>query len=97
LEARKQAEGEKAIAAKKEEEQQKQFEAQIQLDAQKQLEAGRIRTIDNDLDKIDACLQRVLDEPTGYASETKAQEGRPGRFVATARPLCEDGNWRRAG
>ena len=73
LAARKQAEGEKAIAAKKEEEQQKQFEAQIQLDAQKQLAAGRIRTIDADLDKVDARLQRILDEPSGYTSETKAQ------------------------
>jgi len=73
LEARKQAEGAKVVAAQKEEEQQKQFEAQVKLDAQKQLEAKKIRMIDDDLDKIDARLQRVLDEPTEYASETKAQ------------------------
>jgi hypothetical protein len=73
LEARKQAEGQKAIAAQKEGEEQKQLEAEMKLDAQKQLEAGKIRMIDDDLDKIDARLQKVLDEPSGYASETKAQ------------------------
>jgi hypothetical protein len=73
LEARKQADGAKAVAAQKEQEEQKQLEAEIKLDAQKQLEARKIHTIDDDLDKIDARLQRVLDEPSGYASETKAQ------------------------
>ena len=73
LEARKQAEGVKATAAQKEQEEQKQLEAQMKIETQQQLEARRIRTIDDDLDKIDARLQKVLDEPSGYASETKAQ------------------------
>ena len=52
---------------------QKQFEAQIKLEAQKELEAKNQHKINDDLDKIDARLKRVLDEPSGYADETKAQ------------------------
>ena len=73
LQAQKQTEGQKALKAQKEDEAQKQFEAQIKLEAQKQLEAKNIRKIDDDLDKIDARLKRVLDQPSGYTDETKAQ------------------------
>jgi hypothetical protein len=73
LQARKQLEGQKTILAQKEGEVQKQFEAQIKLEAQKELEAKNQHKINDDLDKIDARLKRVLDEPSGYADETKAQ------------------------
>ena len=52
---------------------QKQFEAQIKLEAQKRLEAKNNQKINDDLDKIDARLKRVLDQPSGYTDETKAQ------------------------
>ena len=73
LQAQKQTDGQKALKAQKEDEAQKQFEAQIKLEAQKQLEAKNIRNTDDDLDKIDARLKRVLDQPSGYTDETKAQ------------------------
>src|ERR1700690_4305047 len=73
LQAQKQTEGQKALKVQKEEEAQKQFEAQIKLEAQKQLEAKKIRKINDDLDKIDGRLKRVLDQPSGYTDETKAQ------------------------
>jgi hypothetical protein len=73
LQAQNQLEGRKAVLAQKEGEVQKQFEAQIKLEAQKELEAKNIHKINDDLDKIDARLKRVLDEPSGYADETKAQ------------------------
>ena len=73
LKAQKQVEGQKAALAQKEVEAQKQFEAQIKLEAQKQLEAKNLQKINNDLDKIDARLKKVLDVPSGYADETKAQ------------------------
>ena len=73
LKAQKQVEGQKAALAQKEVEAQKQFEAQIKLESQKQLEAKNLQKINNDLDKIDARLKKVLDVPSGYADETKAQ------------------------
>ena len=73
LKAQQQTEGQKSLKAQKEEEAQKQFEAQIKLEALQQAEAKKIHMINNDLDKIDACLKRVLDQPSGYADETKAQ------------------------
>ena len=73
LKAQKQVEGQKAALAQKEVEAQKQFEAQIKLEAQKQLEAKNLQKINDDLDKIDARLKKVLDVPSGYADETKAQ------------------------
>ena len=73
LQTQKRLEGQKASQSQQEGELQKQSEEQARLEAQKQLAAGRIRTIDDNLDKIDARLQRVLDEPLGYADETKPQ------------------------
>jgi hypothetical protein len=73
LQAQKEVDARKALKAQQEEEVQKQFEAQIKLEAQKQLEAKKMRMINDDLDKIDARLKRVLDEPSGYVDETKAQ------------------------
>ena len=73
LKAQQQVDGQKALKAQKEEEVQKQFEAQIKLEAQKQLEAKNRHKINDDLDKIDSRLKRVLDQPSGYADETKAQ------------------------
>jgi hypothetical protein len=73
LQSRKQVEGQKALKAQKEEEAQKKFEAQIKLEAQKQLEAKKMRMVNDDLDKIDARLKRVLDQPSGFTDETKTQ------------------------
>jgi septal ring factor EnvC (AmiA/AmiB activator) len=73
LKTQQQAEGQKSLKVQKEEEAQKQFEAQIKLEAQKQVEAKKMRMINDDLDKIDARLKRVLDQPSGFADETKAQ------------------------
>jgi len=73
LQAQKQVDGQKALKAQKEEEAQKQFDAQIKLEAQKQLEAKKMRMVNDDLDKIDARLKRVLDQPSGFADETKTQ------------------------
>jgi len=73
LQAQNQVEGQKSLKAQKEEEVQKQFEAQIKLEAQKELEAKNMRMINDDLDKIDARLKRVLDQPSGFADETKAR------------------------
>jgi hypothetical protein len=73
LQAQNQVDGQKALKAQKEEEVQKQFEAQIKLEAQKELEAKKMRIVNDDLDKIDSRLKRVLDQPSGYADETKAQ------------------------
>jgi hypothetical protein len=67
LKAQQQVDGQKALKAQKEE------EAQIKLEAQKQLEAKNIHKINDDLDKIDARLKRILDQPSGYADETKVQ------------------------
>jgi len=73
LQAQKQVDAQKALKAKQEEEVQKQFEAQIRLEEQKKIEAGKAARINDDLDKIDARLKKVLDAPSGYADETKAQ------------------------
>ena len=73
LQDKQQQEQQRAIKARQEGETQKQFETQIQLDAQKQLAAKKTTIINDDLDKIDARLKRVLDEPSGYANVTKAQ------------------------
>jgi len=73
LEIQRQTELRKAVQARQEVEVQKEFESQIRLEAQKQSEAKRTRTINDDLDKIDTRLQRVLDVPSGYADQTKAQ------------------------
>lgn len=73
LQAQKQVDGQKAFKAQKEEEAQKQFEAQIKLEAQKQLDAKKMRMVNDDLDKIDARLKRVLDQPSGFTDETKTQ------------------------
>jgi hypothetical protein len=73
LQAQKQVDGQKALKAQKEEEAQKQFEAQIKLEAQKQLDAKKMRMVNDDLDKIGARLKRVLDQPSGFADETKTQ------------------------
>ncbi|MFZ0827267.1 MAG: hypothetical protein WAO02_07575 [Verrucomicrobiia bacterium] len=67
------SEQQKVIKAHEEGEAQKQFEAQINLEAQQQLAAKRISLINSDLDKIDGCLKRVLDEQSGYANETRTQ------------------------
>ena len=63
----------KLVKAREEEDTQKEFEAQRKQESQKQLEARKIRDINDALDKIDARLKKVLDEPSGYADETKAQ------------------------
>jgi hypothetical protein len=73
LQTQKQVDGKKALKAQKEEEAQKQFDAQIKLEAQKQLEAKKMRLINDDLDTICARLKRVMDQPSGFTNETKAQ------------------------
>jgi uncharacterized protein YdaU (DUF1376 family) len=73
LKAQQQVDGQKALKAQKEEETQKEEAAQIKLEAQKQVEAKKIHKINDDLDKIDTRLKRVLDQPSGFADETKAQ------------------------
>jgi len=73
LEAQKKSDLQKALKMRQEGETQKQFEAQIKLEAQKQLEAKRLSTINDDLDKIDVRLKRILDEPSGFADQTKGQ------------------------
>jgi len=73
LRAQKQVDAKKALKAQEELESQKQFEAQIKLEEQKKLEAKNQRRLEDDLDRIDARLKRVLDQPSGYADETKAQ------------------------
>ena len=73
LQDQKQVESQKALKAQQEDEAQKQFAAQIKLEAQKELEAKNRQKINDDLDTIDARLKRVLDQPSGYAEETKAQ------------------------
>ena len=73
LQSQKEVEAQKAAKLQQEEEAQKQFEAQVKLEEQKKLEAGRIAKINDDLDRIDARLKKVLDVPSGYADETKAQ------------------------
>lgn len=73
LQDQQQAAQQKVAKARLEEDAQKQFEAQVKLEAHKQLEARNISLINDDLDKIDARLKRVLDEPSGYANETKTQ------------------------
>jgi hypothetical protein len=73
LEIQRQTDLRKAVEARQEVEGQKEFEAQKKLAAQKESEAKRMRTINDDLDKIDARLQRILDVPSGYVDQTKAQ------------------------
>ncbi len=73
LQDQQQLERQKEAKARQEGETQKQFEAQIKLEAQQQLAAKNTSLINSDLDKIDARLKRVLDEPSGYADETKTQ------------------------
>ena len=73
LRAQKQVDARKALQAQQELETQKQFEAQIKLEEQKKIEARNQRRVEDDLDRIDARLKRVLDQPSGFADETKAQ------------------------
>ena len=73
LQSQKQIEAQKAAKAQQEEEAQKQFEAQVKLDEQRKLDAGKITRINDDLDRVGACLKKVLDVPSGFASESKAQ------------------------
>lgn len=73
LQEQQQLERQKAVKARQEGEAQEQFEEQMKLKGQKALEVKNASLINNDLDKIDACLKRVLDEPSGYANETKTQ------------------------
>jgi hypothetical protein len=73
LQSRNQVEEQKAVKVRKEEEAQKQFQDQIKLEAQKKLEAKNLRQVNDDLDKIDARLKRVIDQPSGFTDETKAQ------------------------
>jgi hypothetical protein len=63
----------KAIKEREEGEAQKEFEAQRKQETQKQVQAGKVSTINENLDKIDVRLKKVLDEPSGYADETKTQ------------------------
>src|ERR1700690_1048627 len=60
-------ERQKAIKAREEGEAQKQFETQMKQESQKQAEARKMGVINDNLDKIDARLKKVLDEPSGYA------------------------------
>jgi hypothetical protein len=73
LQEQQQLERQKAVKARQEGEAQEQFAEQLKLKGQKALEAKNISLINGDLDKIDACLKRLLDEPSGYANETKTQ------------------------
>jgi len=73
LRAQKQVDAKKALEKQQEIETQKQFEAQVQLEEQKKIEAKNQRRVEGDFDKIDARLKRVLDQPSGFADETKAQ------------------------
>lgn len=73
LQDQQRAEQQKLIKAREEEDTQKEFEAQMKQETQKQAEARKVNTINDNLDKIDARLKKVLDEPSGYADETKAQ------------------------
>ena len=63
----------KAIKAREEGEAQMQFETQMKQESQKQATARKIGVINDNLDNIDARLRKVLDEPSGYADETKSQ------------------------
>jgi hypothetical protein len=71
--AQKQVDAKRTLQMSQELETQKQFEAQIKLEEQKKIDAKNQRRIEDDLDKVDARLKRVLDQPSGYADETKAQ------------------------
>jgi len=73
LQSRNQVEEQKALKTRKEEEARQQFEAEIKLEAQKKLEAKNNQRINDDLDKIDGRLKRVVDQPSGYTDETKTQ------------------------
>ncbi len=73
LRSQKQVDARKALQTQQEMEAQKQFEEQLKLEAQKKLEAKNQRRVEDDLDKIDTRLKRVLDQPSGYADENKAQ------------------------
>jgi len=73
LRAQKQVDAKKALQVQQEQETQRLFEAQIKQEEQRKIDAKTQRRIEDDLDKIDARLKRVLDQPSGYADETKAQ------------------------
>jgi hypothetical protein len=73
LRSQKQVDAKKALQLQQEVETQKQFEAQIQLEEQKKIDAKNQRRVEDDLDKIDARLKRVLEQSSGFADETKAQ------------------------
>lgn len=73
LRSQKQVDAKKAFQAQQEMESQKQFEEQLKLEEQKKLEARNQRRLEDDLEKIDTRLKRVLDQPSGYADENKAQ------------------------
>ncbi len=73
LQDQQRAERQKLIKAREEEDTQRQFEAQMKQESQKQTEARKISAINDNLDKVDARLKKVLDEPSGYADETKSQ------------------------
>ncbi len=73
LKSQQAVDGQKALKVQREEEAQKQFEAQIKLEAQKEAEAKNRHKVNDDLDKIDTRLKRVIDQPSGFADEIKAQ------------------------
>ena len=73
LRSQKQVDAKKALQVQQELDTQKQFEAQIKLEEQKKLEARNQRRLEDDLDRIDSRLKRVLDQPSGFADEAKAQ------------------------
>jgi len=73
LQDQQRAERQKLVKAREEEDTQKQFEAQMKQESQKQTEARKSSAINDNLDKIDVRLKKVLDEPSGYADETKSQ------------------------
>ncbi|HTY88240.1 MAG TPA: hypothetical protein VMB80_12305 [Candidatus Acidoferrum sp.] len=73
LRTQKQTDAKKALQAQQELDAQKEFEAQKKLEEQKRLETKNQRRVEDDLDKIDARLKRVLDQPSGFADESKAQ------------------------
>jgi hypothetical protein len=73
LQDQQRAERQRIIKEREEGEAQKQFEAQMKQENQKQTEARKIAAINDNLDKIDMRLKKVMDEPSGYADETKSQ------------------------
>ncbi len=73
LRSQKQVDAKKSLQAQQEMEAQKQFEEQLKLEEQKKLEARNQRRVEDDFDKIDTRLKRVLDQPSGFSDENKAQ------------------------